>query len=528
MSPHRRRRTSFDLPKRIERADERIARRINARRTIRGADAFWRDLSTAANHGVLWFAAAGVLMALGKPRAAARGLASLGIASALANLIGKQLVGGERPALTSIPISRRLDRTPTSPSFPSGHTASAVAFATGAALESPQTGAALAPLAAAVGYSRLHTGAHWASDVAGGAIIGMTAALIGKAIVPSKPVPLARLREAPTAATLDLPSLPDGEGAFIVVNPNSGHDAGRPSPIPRLRHRLPRAVVHELKKGDDIAELVDAALASPTPPRVLGIYGGDGSVAAMAGTARRVDLPLMVMPGGTFNHFAKAALLESVDSAIDALIAGSGRPVDVAELTVADGEPITVLNTASVGIYPAFVAEREKHERRLGKPLAAALAAVRILRMADPIDVELDGRRQKVWSIFVGVDRYYPVTVAPIERRRLDDRLLDIRILRADRRPRTRGALALALGGRGDTIAARMPFLQGPPAVDASTDVELRVVTYDNASGDPGYAHDGEASKETPRAADGSHPLSIRVVPAGLRLYAPVKKENHG
>jgi undecaprenyl-diphosphatase len=60
-----------------------------------------------------------------------------------------------------------------------------VAFATGVALEQPLAGAALAPLAVAVGYSRLHVGAHWFSDVLGGAIIGLGAAAITTTLTPS-------------------------------------------------------------------------------------------------------------------------------------------------------------------------------------------------------------------------------------------------------------------------------------------------------------------------------------------------------
>jgi undecaprenyl-diphosphatase len=519
-----RRRSRVDLPRRIERADERVAGRINARRTGPWSDAFWRTLSTAADHGLLWSAAAGVLLALGRPRAAVRGLASLGLASALANLVGKQLVGGERPALTSIPISRRLDRSPTSPSFPSGHTASAAAFATGVALESPRAGAALAPLAAAVGYSRLHTGAHWTSDVAGGALIGIGAALLVKGLAPSRVAPLLPL-QAPTARTIDLPALADGDGVFIVVNPLSGRSAHRPSPLPRLRERLPRAVVHVFAEGDDVAALVDAALASSTPPRVLGVYGGDGSVGMLAHIARRVGLPLLVFPGGTFNHFAKAAALTSLDVAIDALVAGTGRAADVGELSFATGEPITLLNTASIGLYPAFVAEREKHEKRLGKALAALVAAVRVVRRSDPIEVEIEGHPVRIWSIFVGIDRYYPVTVAPIERRRLDDRLLDVRILHANGQPRTRGAVALALGGKADAFAARLPFLQGPPAVEVYTSDVVHVTSSGAGGRDPGYAHDGEASLRTPEdPEDRERRLSIRIIPAGLRVYSPADR----
>src|SRR6478752_8253671 len=108
--PHRSR---IPLPARIKRADARVAARINARTTGAVSDGFWRTLTRAANHGKLWFAAAAVLVALGRPRAAARGLASLGLASLVANLVGKRLVGGDRPALTSIPIARRLERSPT-------------------------------------------------------------------------------------------------------------------------------------------------------------------------------------------------------------------------------------------------------------------------------------------------------------------------------------------------------------------------------------------------------------------------------
>ncbi|WP_158864760.1 bifunctional phosphatase PAP2/diacylglycerol kinase family protein [Leifsonia sp. AG29] len=506
-------RRRIPLPKRIERADEAVARRINARRTGPGSDSFWLLLTRIADHGRLWFAVAAVLTVMGRPRAAARGLASLGAASLIANLVGKRLVGGDRPALTSIPISRRHHRSPTSPSFPSGHTASAAAFATGVALEWPAAGAALAPIAAGVGYSRLHTGAHWLSDVAGGAAIGAGAALALKALAPAPTGP--GPREAPTSEVIELPASADGEGLFIVVNPASGRGLGRPDPLPILAERLPRARVHALRDGDDIGELVRTQLTSADPPRILGAWGGDGSVGAMAHQAREAGLPLLVVPGGTFNHFAKALLLDRVDDALTALADGTGRAVDVADLEFGTGKRVTVLNTASVGIYPSFVAEREKREGRLGKPLAALVAAIRVVRRRDPLDVEIDGRRRKVWSVFVGVDRYYPITVAPIERRRLDDDLLDVRILFADGRPRTRGALALAFGGRTDSFAARMPFLQGPPALDAFTTDEI---TIEARADDPGYAHDGEASVDTP-----GEPKRLRLTVRGaaLKVYAP-------
>ena len=37
----------------------------------------------------------------------------------------------------------------------------------------------------------------------------------------------------------------------------------------------------------------------------LAVAGGDGSVAAVAGVAMECDLPLVVVPTGTLNHFAR-------------------------------------------------------------------------------------------------------------------------------------------------------------------------------------------------------------------------------
>jgi len=62
---------------------------------------------------------------------------------------------------------------PRSTSFPSGHSAAAFAFATGACGELPGLLPLLGPLAGAVAYSRVYTGVHYPSDVAAGAAIGI-------------------------------------------------------------------------------------------------------------------------------------------------------------------------------------------------------------------------------------------------------------------------------------------------------------------------------------------------------------------
>ncbi|WP_309302779.1 phosphatase PAP2 family protein [Streptomyces sp. PT12] len=81
-------------------------------------------------------------------RAALRGVAALTLASFATNTIMKYALRRQRPLIDAVPLARRLARQPLTSSFPSGHAASAAAFATGVALESRRYGAAVAPVAA--------------------------------------------------------------------------------------------------------------------------------------------------------------------------------------------------------------------------------------------------------------------------------------------------------------------------------------------------------------------------------------------
>jgi undecaprenyl-diphosphatase len=143
-------------------------------------DRAFRRISRAADHSKLWIGTSVVLAATGGAsgrRAAANGLASIGLASAVANLVLKPLADRRRPDREAhqVPAARRVTK-PKSTSFPSGHSASAFAFATGVAAESPQAGIPLSLAASLVAYSRVHTGVHYPLDVVVGSVTGVALA----------------------------------------------------------------------------------------------------------------------------------------------------------------------------------------------------------------------------------------------------------------------------------------------------------------------------------------------------------------
>jgi len=149
-------------------------------------------LTGLANYSRLWLGIAALLALVGGRRgrlAAVHGLVAVVATSAVANLAVKGTFRRRRPDRVDNP-ERTTVRMPTSTSFPSGHTASAFAFAFGVSEVVPGLALPLVPLAAAVGYSRVHTGVHYPGDVLAGAVLG---SVIGSTLPLALDRPLRRL-----------------------------------------------------------------------------------------------------------------------------------------------------------------------------------------------------------------------------------------------------------------------------------------------------------------------------------------------
>src|SRR3954454_4943656 len=316
---------------------------------VAGAQAPWLDrgvplLSRSANHSALWIAVGACLGTAGGRRgrrAAIRGLASIGVTSLVVNQGIKRVVQRPRPDLRHVPVVRRVKVAPLTTSFPSGHAASAAAFATGVASELPPAGAPLAVLAAAVGASRVYVGVHYPLDVLVGAATGVTIARLTRRLWPTLPAHADdtppsddRRRVAPNS---------QGEGITVIVNPSSGGGDFAET----LRERLPQVRISQ-------ADNLDRALATADGD-VLGIAGGDGSVAAAAEVALARSTPLLVLPGGTLNHLARDLRVDRGRDALDAVAAGETVGVDVATI---DGR--LFLNSAGFGAYPEMLAHRAR------------------------------------------------------------------------------------------------------------------------------------------------------------------------
>ncbi|ARI51385.1 phosphatase PAP2 family protein [Streptomyces bacillaris] len=462
-----------------------------------GADPLLPKLSRSANHGLLWFGTALGIAAVGPSarsrRAALRGVASLAVASAAINTIGKGAVRRQRPILDQVPVMRQLKRQPVTTSFPSGHAASAAAFATGVALESKGWGAVVAPVAAAVAASRVYTGVHYPGDVLAGAALGIGAAFALRGVVPTR-----GQLPAPGRPPGEAPALPGGKGLVVVVNQASGTATATASLV---REALPQAEVVECAPE----ELSTAMEKAAGRGRALGVCGGDGTVNLAASVAATHSMPLAVFPGGTLNHFAYDLGIETVQEAAAALTAGDAIQVDLGRFRPGpkgpEGADGYFLNAFSLGVYPELVRTREHWSPRIGGWPAGVLAAFHVLRGRQPLEAELQGRRRPLWLLFVGNGLFQRVGPAPGRRHNLADGLLDVRVVHGGRTPALR-LLAAAVAG---------PLTRSP----AHAAVRRRRVRIAGLAPGTPYAYDGEVARSGTE-------LLIDKLPEALTVYCPM------
>src|SRR5215210_5741214 len=182
-----------------------------------------------------------------------------------------------------------------------------------------------------------------------------------------------------------------GTSAYLILNPSAGS-------APALTGSLTRAArergigARVLEPGEDARHA--AFEAADEGADSLVVAGGDGTVAAVAGVAVERDLPLVVVPTGTLNHFARDLGLDLARplAALDAFASSHHeRRVDVGRI---NGRPF--INNVSLGLYAEMLADSGYRQDKLGVARAKLQAAFsdpklrRALRITPPDEAPLE------------------------------------------------------------------------------------------------------------------------------------------
>lgn len=166
----------------IDRFDQRVDQLLDHLRGNPVADRLFSSASHVGDFSVIWHAI-GIVRGLARGRADETIVlaALLGVESLVVNQGIKRLFRRDRPTTTGADGLRV--RRPDTSSFPSGHASSAMFAAT---VLSSWDGRRLSTLwfaiAAIVGISRAYVRIHHASDVVGGAVVGLVLGLIGRRV----------------------------------------------------------------------------------------------------------------------------------------------------------------------------------------------------------------------------------------------------------------------------------------------------------------------------------------------------------
>ena len=456
---------------------------------------------------MLWFAVAGLIAMLGGRagrRAALRGVVSIAITSTLVNLPLKYLARRERPA------SRRNDRPlpvslPGSFSFPSGHSASAFAFATGVGLEEPWLFLPILPLAAGVAYSRVHLRVHYPFDVLVGAAIGTGMGLASSVLIraarqwwdPVTPVPATE-----NAGTNQL---------ILVVSPHAGHE----HKLAQAKHLIAATgleVVAELAV-DDLHRLPDLLRSNGSRPPIVVAAGGDGTVGAVANAIIGTPAVLGILPLGTSNDFARSINIPiHLDKAVRLLSRGQVSRHDAGKLTREGQPPRYFVHAAATGLNVKFAhfATRADLRARFGRlTYAVAMAIAMKERPVFRCEVEAEGRTERLSLVHLSVIN------APIF-----GGFLDLKLPGASPDDRTLDVVMIEhLPIRRLLRSAVYPIIRVHRRIRGFR--TLQVSRVDVRTRQPmDVTLDGEIA--------GKIPGTFEIVPAGLRVVAPVSlKDTH-
>lgn len=290
----------------------------------------------------------------------------------------------------------------------------------------------------------------------------------------------------------------------LLFNRKSGKRAGQDVQA-MLRERLAPAVgefdLRPLTKGQDIVDVAVAAVREGAD--IVAALGGDGTQAAVAQALAGTPAAMGVLPGGTFNYFARElGVGDTIPEAIETLLNPQLRQVSTGDL---NGR--VFLNNTSFGAYPEILEKRESHYARWGRSRIGAywavLVALRDLRHPMQLSLQVDGEQRdyRTALAFVAKSAFQLETLGLEGAEQVRQDHLAIFIARAHKARDLIGpALRLALG-----LSTREKDFD----LVISDDVQIQTQPNRRL-----VAHDGEKTRMT-------GPFRLRVKPGALNVLVP-------
>jgi diacylglycerol kinase family enzyme len=249
---------------------------------------------------------------------------------------------------------------------------------------------------------------------------------------------------------------PPPKHAFLIMNPRSG--GGKVGKF-GLRDKAASAGAEvALLEGPGIVDVAAMARqAVDDGADLLGVAGGDGTQALVAGVAAGADVPMMVLSAGTRNHFALDLGLDRADPAagLDALTDGLEIHIDLGQIGGNGELGRTFVNNASFGAYAQVVqspAYRDDKAATALDMLPDLLSGHQGPRLTVRIDgeVTLEGPQ----AVLVSNNPYETGDIAGLGRRaRLDQGVLGVVGVKVETGAQAAALLSRRLGNRFITIA---------------------------------------------------------------------------
>jgi diacylglycerol kinase family enzyme len=251
--------------------------------------------------------------------------------------------------------------------------------------------------------------------------------------------------------------------SLLLINPRSGKGSPNADEL-AAEARAVGVKSHVLQEGEDPAELARASTAE-----VLGVAGGDGSLAPVAGVVLERDAAFVCIPFGTRNHFARDLGLDR-DDPLGALRAfrGTERRIDVGR-----ADERLFLNNVSLGVYARLVHRRERRRRRR-QAFARIRAWTILLTHRQPLGITIDGEAVETRLVLVANNAYALELPSLGERERLDEGKLHLYSPGADPPERVgerfvvaaaAGRLEAAVDGEPDLLETPVEFRIEPRAL---------------------------------------------------------------